>query len=1186
MSIPNGRRTVGHPVDIATGAVTLEQTDVDISCRIALTWTRYYSTARIKDPESRFGIGWRTNYSATLKSDLEGFTFVPPEGDNISFDDTEGILDSGGTIIDFGAFTEIFKRENEYVVSQWEIKTNTITRYLFRPISETPTWPVNRIEDVTGEGLAILYDTDGKLDTIIETRGNRRLTVRYNNQDLVSEIWLEGGDNHKRLVSHYDYDSVGCLVSAYDPGDVAQSYRYDERGRLIREIRRDRGVFSFFYDRHDRCVRTHGLNNYDAQTLVYNEAARQTQVTDSLDGNWLYQWGQDGQVERIISPMGLIKSIDYDTHGRIIAEGDARGLTKYEFDDVGNLARIENPLGQADEFTYDEHRRPTSHKDRAGNKWLREQDQHGRLIAEMDPAGARWEYRYNDRGDLVQATNPNKDERVFQYDAYGELIRISDWQGHPHYYERDIEGRIIRETDSLGAVTTIEYDVRGNPKAVTQPDGSVIRLAYDAEGHLRERIDAAQRRTIFRYGTCGRLMEIEYPDRATVKFTWSSIPGQLTKITNEIGEEYRYEYDADGRLVREIGFDGQEYDFRYDEAGWCVYVSEAGRETRFERDALGRITREIFHDGLTSSFEYDELDNIETAENNDCVVTLQWDFSGRIVKETCGDHSIESEYDVFGSRLVRRSDLGHTDHFTFTADGDMLEMTVGSLGTIKFQRDQEGQEVERRFNSRMSLRQERDHQGRPVRQQVSVTDQLIERPRPSGRDVLSGKPQPNRRIIDREIKYDPSGNLIEVEDNRSGTTRYSYGRRGFLRSVTRTGGFNENYNLDPAGNILQADYESGDIGDQQPVHVLPIHERNRYAEGGRLLTKNDTEYEYDQSGKLIRKVVDAGSPSPQIWEYEWNSSGLLKSVKRPDQEVWRYVYDPFGRRIRKEGPAYNAEFVWDGINPLHEIRNESDGSTWLFEEGTFRPIAKIEAGRACFCINDSLGTPRELLSSSGEILWTASQTAWGRETDGQIRTEGTGASIDCPLRFQGQWYDFESGLCYNRHRYYDPETGRYLSKDPIGLLGGLNQYSYPADPINWFDPLGLSCGRQGERIARKYLRKLGFDILGSIQNKSGHGIDLVARDRAGNLWFFEVKTTEGTVVPRLSPAQAHGASFFVPSRLGRAQGGTGHWANVHDPATAARATSHISEIAGSGGTVRGEVIEVNIGNRQITRRPW
>lgn len=138
----------------------------------------------------------------------------------------------------------------------------------------------------------------------------------------------------------------------------------------------------------------------------------------------------------------------------------------------------------------------------------------------------------------------------------------------------------------------------------------------------------------------------------------------------------------------------------------------------------------------------------------------------------------------------------------------------------------------------------------------------------------------------------------------------------------------------------------------------------------------------------------------------------------------------------------------------------------------------------------------------------------------------------------------------------------------VGIAGGENQLGFGGVPSVDIDPLGLKCttGIRGERIARKYLKTLGFTNIQSVQNKSGHGIDLVARDRNGNLHFFEVKTTVGSTPPRLSVAQQN-STTFIDSRLARAENPTGTGAGqptaVHDPNTASRATALRNEIAGN-----------------------
>lgn len=114
-----------------------------------------------------------------------------------------------------------------------------------------------------------------------------------------------------------------------------------------------------------------------------------------------------------------------------------------------------------------------------------------------------------------------------------------------------------------------------------------------------------------------------------------------------------------------------------------------------------------------------------------------------------------------------------------------------------------------------------------------------------------------------------------------------------------------------------------------------------------------------------------------------------------------------------------------------------------------------------------MGTPQEMTDHTGAVIWKAEYKAWG-----ECKAEKTKSNffedseiISNNIRFQGQYFDEETGLHYNRYRYYSPYVGRFISKDPIGLLGGDNVYAYAPNPVEWVDPLGLmKCGLTGEEV--------------------------------------------------------------------------------------------------------------------------
>ena len=106
---------------------------------------------------------------------------------------------------------------------------------------------------------------------------------------------------------------------------------------------------------------------------------------------------------------------------------------------------------------------------------------------------------------------------------------------------------------------------------------------------------------------------------------------------------------------------------------------------------------------------------------------------------------------------------------------------------------------------------------------------------------------------------------------------------------------------------------------------------------------------------------------------------------------------------------------------------------------------------------DQIGTPLMMTDDVGDVVWEASYKAWGEARKVIERaSKAAGITPRNPIRFQGQQRDEETGLSYNRYRYYDPSIGRFVSADPIKLIGGINCYQYAPSPIRWIDPLGLS----------------------------------------------------------------------------------------------------------------------------------
>ncbi|SER38543.1 RHS repeat-associated core domain-containing protein [Streptomyces qinglanensis] len=193
--------------------------------------------------------------------------------------------------------------------------------------------------------------------------------------------------------------------------------------------------------------------------------------------------------------------------------------------------------------------------------------------------------------------------------------------------------------------------------------------------------------------------------------------------------------------------------------------------------------------------------------------------------------------------------------------------------------------------------------------------------------------------------------------------------------------------------------------------------------------------------------------------------------------MWTYAYDPLGRRISKRSPKDETTiFSWDGTCLAEQTTANGRSTTWDYTLGTYRPLTQTDhtqlvpepgtslltklteltATRPEFhaIVTDLTGTPTELITSEGALVWQNRTTLWGTPLPSP---DGHGDTT-CPLRFPGQYADPESGLHYNYFRYYDPETAHYLTPDPLGLAPAPNDQTYVLNPLSLFDPLGqASC---------------------------------------------------------------------------------------------------------------------------------
>ncbi len=1020
-------------MDIATGVVYSVHEEINIPGRFPLKWERRYSTALLETKPGALGTGWTASYFATLREVKDGYEFISPEGDIDFFQDLDDTISKGGTIANFSSFQELHSKGNHFIVTQWDVQTYEITRFIFSTGKNGESWPLKRIENITGQGLDLFYDDSGRLFRIHQEIEKRDLVLAYNHHNQITSITLVLADNSRHVQVQYDYDDKQRLATVYNaPGDYDQ-YAYDSHHRMAREYVKNGAVYEFDYDEQGRCIRTSGTDGYDLKTFRYNDLLGRTEVKNSHGQITLYHWiPETGQVFEEIKPMGAVYKTGYDGFGRIILKTNPKGsVSRYKYDGYGNRCKIINGLEQATEIEFNENHQPVELTNPAGHVWRRYYNAIHQVICIENPQEIRYFFKYDDMGGIIEITDPSGHQLQQKFSPEGLLESATDWKDNLTRYRSDGYGRITGAIDPLGNNTTFQYDVLGNITQIDYADGTCATAQYDASGNLTKVTDRNGHTTRYDYASCNRIVKITDALRNAIELSWDSEPDRLISLTNSQGEVYHYEYNTVGDVVSEIGFDGRELRFEYDLYGnRMATFNGLGERIVFDRDGLGRLICITLPSGEKTIFSYNESGFLAETDNADTKISFERDSLGRMVREIQNGHAIERDFDKLGNIQQLRSDLGLTIDYQFDANNQLEQFTLNGKDSIQLKRDALGLEVQRLLPNQVRLNQQFDAMGRLTEQAVFAH---ANNPFRSPDDNVFP-------LIQRNYQY-TGENLTQITDRFWGSTTYTYDPLQRLTQTLRNFGEGEQFQFDKNDNITK-------ITRGESTFELT------YGSGDRLESKNNTTYIHDDQGRRIQKTEKRPDGSEKIWHYTWDALDQLRSVTNPDGQEWHYAYDPFGRRIKKESSdGIIQSFVWDEDVVLHELNDENESTNWVFDPHSFSPLCKLEGDEFYAVVSDHLGTPRELLDRQGKIVWQVDYNAWGG-----IRKQKV-ADTDCPIRFAGQWYDDESGFCYNRFRYYDVETARFISSDPIGLIGGVNQYGYVTDPNLWADPLGL-CNKE------------------------------------------------------------------------------------------------------------------------------
>lgn len=932
----------------------------------------------------------------------------------------------------------------------------------------------------------IRYDTGARIDISTNARGFTSRTAR-NEFDQVVEVQFPDGSNQKRA---YSALHLG-LTEATDELGIKTQYQYDAKGNLLKKIEAA-GL-------PEERITDYEVNALGQTTKVTRKGRTEANGTVTPDATWQIDYDAQGQISKTTDPEGNLRQYTYDRTGKLAIYTDPKGNTtryqldaeghlskltdalgrvrSYQYDKVGNLIQKTDARGKAVQMAYDAMNRPTQTTNPVGGIYklqynaqglpISETDEDGRiqrsefdnflrLTKQIDGLGNTTEYGYNiadgtNAGSLGSLYSPTEtkyptfterlrfDERerptsqtllnpnsggveglvnTNQYNKRGRVISETDANGKTRYNAYDALGRLIQITDSLGNKTLAQYDVRGNLSRLTDPKGNAHQFAYDRNDHL-------------------------------------------IKETQPLGQATTYSYDAAGRLTERLDPNGNKLVYAYDAVHRVESVkqyktgNQLVRTTTYTWDAENNLTAWI------------DTDNTQPSGQQSTSASLTYDDAGRRTGETVtypagNTLSYGYAYSAAGNKtkLVWPDSTEIT--YGYSAHGELETVAIPGEGSISVGQYKWFEPTKTTLPGGVTL--ERTLDGLLYPESIKVKT-------PGQQTVLSvantwGKVQ--------ELK---TSNRTDASDGNSTTKNSSFvydDETQLTQSTVDSGGLfgsdTESFTLDAAGNRIA----------HSPVPGAWTYDANN-----RLLQRGSAgSYQYDDNGNLTQKTEGG-----QVTRYTYDTQNRLTELRNGSgQLIARYGYDLLDRRLWKEqyrdkagnalAQAKRTYYLYadEGLiaeaeqaitlNPDNSV--SANGAAAIATQYGPRPNAEFTTGMLfvkaknsigldsfAYFHHDHLGTPIQATDKQGNVVWAASYNVFGKAAIITPAATADKPTIDTNLRLPGQYYDAESGLHYNYRRYYDPETGRYVTQDPIGLAGGFNLYGYVyGNPVNLMDPTG------------------------------------------------------------------------------------------------------------------------------------
>lgn len=974
---------------------------------------------------------------------------------------------------------------------------------------------------IDGEGnrTAYTYDKTGNQLTETDGEGNTQTHVYDKNGNLIKETDALGHgttytyDKLNRLTAEkdalgnttgYQYDANGNRTVETDALGNATKYTFDALNQLTKVTDAAGGITKYTYNKMGQQTKvTDAMGN--STSYQYDKNGKVLAVTNPLGKKEKYQYNLLGLLENYTDVRGNKTTYEYDKNGRIVKETDAQGnINLCNYDKNGNLILKTDALGNKTTSTYDALNQLVSYKDPDGNITAYKYDTRGNVTKETDALGNNVLYEYNGENQLIKTTNAVGGVYQYEYDAAGQRTKKTDSKGYSITYKYDKVGNMVSYTDALNNTTSNSYNTAGLLKTTTDPEGNITKFEYDVLGQRAKIIDPRGYATQYGYDKNGNLTSEKDAAGNTISYTYDK-EGRLLDTVDQNKHINSYQYDASGNITAKTDEDGNQTKYVFDSLDQLTKVTDAlGHTVKYVYDKTGNVTEQT-RAGSSSSrnqtikYQYDANGNL-IAQTDPLGQTKKYSYSktGQLLSETEKDGTVTSySYDSQGINTGIKYGEGKTVHFTYDSRSLLTKMTDWN-GTSSFEYDANSQVIKAT-----------NYKGTSIHYTWTKNGEKKSLVYPDGSKVV--------------YEYDGAGNLTKVKDTSSGITAYSYDELNQVTKKLLPNGGETLYSYDNTGLLTDRVEKNGEAEQETYRYEYSKNGNRKQETKVKGGTKEDTSYQYDALNQLLQVNAAKGTRKYTYDEfgnratkeetgkedisYTYNKQNELLQEKQGGV-IKAYSYDKNGNQIElKKNGVLQERFTYDTTNHLSQAENigqnksteysydgfgnrvsskvmkgstvESHLNYTVDQETPFKDIIAVNdnvtAKTSSFTYGNSLlsidtkgnikyyrtddkGSISMLQDSSGEILKSFDYDEFGNQKNNSKGINDNTVAEDL-FSYTGHIYEESTGLYYAKSRYYNPQTGRFISEDTYqGRAenpGSLNLYIYVQNnPIIHVDPTG------------------------------------------------------------------------------------------------------------------------------------